>query len=120
MKNPLIVVVLFIAFSLISCKGESKQEIQTKEITDQAVLTENVETINFKIDGMTCAFGCAKMIENKLGNAKGVDSASVDFEKKTAYISFDKTQQSKLGLKKTIEDLIGGDTYKASEIIDEQ
>ena len=69
---------------------------------------------------MTCAFGCAKMIENKLGNAKGVDYARVDFEKKSAYISFYKTQQSKVGLKKTIEALVKGDTYKASEIINEQ
>lgn len=120
MKNHLIVVAFFIAFSLFSCKGESQKQIDTQEVAEQVVSTESLEEVNFEIEGMTCAFGCAKMIENKLGNAKGVDYARVDFEKKSAYISFDKTQQSKVGLKKTIEALVDGDTYKASEIINEQ
>jgi len=68
---------------------------------------------------MTCEFGCAKSIENKLANAKGVDTAKVDFKTNMAYISFDKTQQSKQELKQTIESLLDGNTYKASEVSNE-
>lgn len=106
---------------IVSCKGEIQKEKaepkEMKEVVEVAILPENLEEISFEIDGMTCAFGCAKMIESKLAKAKGVDSAKVDFETKLTYISFDKTKQSKEELKKTIETLLDGNTYKASEII---
>ena len=103
-----------------SCKGETqKEETQPTETKEVAILPENLEEVNFEIDGMTCALGCAKMIEHKLANVKGVDSTKVDFETKLAYISFDKTQQSKEELKRTIETLVDGNTYKTSEIINE-
>ncbi|MDY0090767.1 MAG: heavy metal-associated domain-containing protein [Flavobacteriaceae bacterium] len=107
---------LLLVFLAFSCNGEKQQKIASQEVAEQSVLAENLEEISFEIDGMTCEYGCAKMIEHKLGNTKGVDSVSVDFETNLAYISFDKTQQSKENLKKTIETLVDGNTYKASEI----
>ena len=43
----------------------------------------------FNIEGMTCAMGCAKTIENKLAHTNGVKSVTVDFEKTLATIEFD-------------------------------
>lgn len=120
MKDYIKFVSLSVMLLIVSCKGETqKEETQPTETKEVVILPENLEEVNFEIDGMTCVFGCAKMIENKLANAKGVDSAKVDFETKLAYISFDKTQKSKEELKKTIEVLLDGNTYKASEIIKE-
>ncbi|MGE4345791.1 MAG: heavy-metal-associated domain-containing protein [Flavobacteriaceae bacterium] len=120
MKDYIKLVGLSVMFLIVSCNGEvQKDKTQSTETKEVAVLPENLEEVNFEINGMTCALGCAKMIENKLANAKGVDSAKVDFETKLAYISFDKTQQSKEELQKRIEALLDGNTYKASEIIKE-
>lgn len=116
MKHYIKLLGLLLVFLAFSCKGEKQQEAENQEIVAQAILPENLTEVNFEIDGMTCEFGCAKMIEKKLANAKGVDSAKVDYETNLAYISFDKTQQSKEELKKIIEVLLDGNTYKASEI----
>lgn len=120
MKYYIKLLSLSTVFLIASCKGETqREEMQPTETKEMVVLPENLEEVKFQIDGMTCALGCAKMIENKLANVKGVDFAKVDFETKLAYISFDKTQKSKEELKKTIEVLLDGNTYKASEIIKE-
>ena len=81
---------LLIVFLAFSCKGETKKE--ETSLTEQPVLAENLEEVRFEIYGMTCEIGCAKMVEYRLENAKGVDSANVDFKTNLAYISFDKTR----------------------------
>ncbi|GAA6770194.1 heavy-metal-associated domain-containing protein [Flavobacterium sp. CGRL2] len=63
---------------------------------------------------MTCAVGCAKTIEEELANLDGVDKASVDFDKKTATVSFDKTIQNPESLTKVVQDTGDGKTYKVS------
>ena len=103
----------------VSCKEDVKKQTSeskaVKQITLAPILAENLQAVNLKIDGMTCALGCAKMIEGKLAKANGVDSVKVDFETKLAYISFDKTQLSKEELISKIDALLDGKTYKASE-----
>ncbi|MEG0915754.1 MAG: heavy metal-associated domain-containing protein [Myroides sp.] len=103
----------------VSCKDDVKKQTTesnaVKQLAQAPILTENLKTVNLKIDGMSCALSCAKMIEGKLAKAKGVDSVKVDFETKLAYVSFDKTQQSKEELITTIDALLDGKTYKASE-----
>ena len=54
------------------------------------------------IDGMTCAMGCAKTIENKLKSMEGVISAEVDFEKTVASIEFDQSKTNTNNFKSDI------------------
>ena len=49
-----------------------------KEIVSEADLAK-MQTASFTIDGMTCAMGCAKTIENKLAAQEGVGQAVVGF-----------------------------------------
>lgn len=120
MKHYIKLLGLSAVFLVASCKGEIQEERagteKIKKAAAMPILPGNIEKINFKIEGMTCAMGCAKMIEGKLENARGVDSAKVDFETKLAHVSFDKTQQSKEELENSIEALLDGTTYKVSEI----
>lgn len=88
---------------------------KSKEKAKPEIASENLEKVEYTIKGMTCAYGCAKMIEKKLAGSDGVQSARVDFESGKATVSFDKTLQSRPGLKKTIEGLAGGTAYKVSE-----
>lgn len=108
---------LLITLSFASCKQENKEvakEEIKKEVVTEADLAK-MQTASFTIDGMTCAMGCAKTIENKLAEQAGVGQAVVDFETKIATVKFDAEKQSLESLTKTIEGVAGGDSYKVTE-----
>ena len=108
---------LVIALSFASCKQENIEvavEETKKEAVSEADLAK-MQTASFTIDGMTCAMGCAKTIENKLAGQEGVGQAVVDFETKIATVKFDAEKQSLESLTKTIEGVAGGDSYKVTE-----
>jgi len=104
----------------IGCKdaGNKPTATETETKTEKKVIVAAVkpETASFKIEGMTCAMGCAKTIETKLSNLEGVQKATVDFEKKEATVDFDATLQTPEKLTKTIEGTGDGETYKVSEM----
>lgn len=58
----------------------------------------------FKIEGMTCAIGCAAKIEKSLANMDGVKNAKVDFEKKLATVEFDIATVTNSSLTKRVQD----------------
>ncbi len=108
---------LLITLSFASCKQENK-EVAKEEIKKEAVTEADLakmQTASFTIDGMTCAMGCAKTIENKLAEQEGVGQAVVDFDTKIATVKFDAEKQSLESLTKTIEGVAGGDSYKVTE-----
>ncbi len=108
---------LLMTLSLASCKQENKEvtvEETKKEVVSEADLAK-MQTASFTIDGMTCAMGCAKTIENKLAAQDGVGQAVVDFDTKIATVKFDAEKQSLESLTKTIEAVAGGDSYKVTE-----
>ena len=122
-KNFMFVVLASAA--LFACKNEdqnTKEDAPLETKTDSmstTVSVENLKTESFGIEGMTCEMGCAKAIESKLAGLDGVTDAKVDFENKTATVSFDETKQNKSLLVKTVEAVAGGDTYKVTEIEEE-
>lgn len=104
---------------LVSCKDTASQpqaENNEAKTEKEVVAAAKPETASFKIDGMTCAMGCAKTIENKLSKMEGVQKATVDFEKKEATVDFDAAVLTKEQIAKTVESTGDGETYKASEI----
>lgn len=104
----------------VGCKkAEDKSlEVVNKEKSapkeHKPIPAENLQTASFTIDGMTCAVGCAKTIEEELANLDGVEKATVDFDKKTATVSFDKTIQNPESLTKVVQETGDGKTYKVS------
>lgn len=74
------------------------------------------ETANFKIEGMTCAMGCAKTIETKLSKMDGVQKAAVDFDKKEATVEFDASVLTPEKLTEVVEKNGDGATYKVIEM----
>jgi len=107
---------------LISCKKEEDKNlanikaIESTPTEHKAIAAENVQTASFEIEGMTCAMGCAKTIEKELTNLDGVEKATVDFDKKTATVVFDKTVQNQENLTKVVQATGDGKTYKVSNI----
>jgi len=123
MKFTKIVASLAIAgLVFVSCKKEEDKNlanikpIEAAPKAHKAIAAENVQTASFEIEGMTCAMGCAKTIEKELSNLDGVEKATVDFDKKTATVVFDKTVLNQENLTKTVQATGDGKTYKVSNI----
>jgi periplasmic mercuric ion binding protein len=119
MKNMKLsaLVLTFAGLTLIGCKKESVENTTNEGTKKEASKTvAKAETTSFKIEGMTCAMGCAKTIENKLAGLDGVQKASVDFEKKTATVEYDAAVQTPEKLVETVEAVADGKTYKVSEV----
>ena len=117
MKNlKTLALVTLTTIAMVSCKNEAvntelKPDINTTEIT-----TADLTTTTFKIEGMTCAMGCAKTIENKLAGLDGVGEALVDFETETATVKFDASKLSTESIVSTVEGVAGGDLYKVADV----
>jgi copper chaperone CopZ len=125
MKFTKIIAAFAIAsLTFVSCKKEEDKSLalikaQTEKETPKehkAIAAENVQTASFNIEGMTCAVGCAKTIEKELSNLEGVEKATVDFDKKLATVTFDKTVQNPEKLTKVVQATGDGKTYKVSNI----
>jgi len=102
---------------LFSCKDTASKPITGSDETNtkkEVAVAAKPETASFKIDGMTCAMGCAKTIESKLSKMNGVQKATVDFDKKQATVEFDAAVISPENLSKTVEATGDGETYKVS------
>lgn len=105
----------------VSCKKEEDKNLANIKAVEspkehKAIAPENVQTASFTIEGMTCAVGCAKTIEKELSNLEGVEKAAVDFDKKTATVTFDKTIQNPESLTKVVQETGDGKTYKTSNV----
>ncbi len=113
-----IVALAFVSLLMTSCKKEATTTETTTEKTAETpkkevvIAAENVQTASFEIEGMTCAIGCAKTIEEELGELEGVQKATVDFDSKKATVVFDKTIQNQDNLTKVVEATADGKTYK--------
>lgn len=75
----------------------------TREATEETSKAK-VQTVHFKVTGMTCAGGCAKGIEKALYKHKGVKQSEVNFETGVAKVVFDQSKLSIVQMKKIIED----------------
>lgn len=119
LKNICIIAVMTLVFT--SCKNETQPEVKTVdvEVTNKDVsktLDPNATyaKVEFSIDGMTCAMGCAKTIEKKMAKMDGVKSAKVDFDKRLAMVEFDEAKVSP----KSLEDAVTGvaEIYKVKDV----
>ncbi len=106
----------------VGCKEKANETVSTTatETTTPKVkkniAPENLQTASFTIEGMTCEYGCAKTIAGELNGLDGVQKATVDFEKKLATTTFDKTVQTPENLTKIVEATGDGKTYKVSNM----
>jgi len=121
--TKIIAAVAIASLVVVSCKKEEDKSLAVVkgEKTEapkehKAIAAENVQTASFNIEGMTCALGCAKTIEEELSDLEGVEKATVDFDKKLATVTFDKTVQNPESLTKVVQATGDGKTYKVLNI----
>jgi len=112
--------VLIAVITFTACKDKQPEVVTVdNQVEEVATKQENFEgkdlvKAEFTINGMTCAMGCAKMIEKKLAGMEGVKSATVDFENKLARVEFDNEKVTPTSLENTVSE--AGDAYTVSEM----
>jgi len=97
MKNLFLILIGFLFLN--SCSEHSNQATANK-------------SINVSIEGMTCAEGCAKHIEETLAEVPGITQSKVNFNKKIALFTFDSLQVNTEQILVKIQSLNEGQ-YKA-------
>lgn len=115
----------FASILFVGCK-EKTNETEVKEMAEttetaapkvkKEIAAANLQKASFAIEGMTCAMGCAKTIQDDLADLDGVQEATVDFDTKLATVSFDKTVQNPETLTKVVEAAADGKTYKVKDM----
>jgi len=122
--NKTAFVLLVSGLFLVGCKETSnkqeentlpKDSITNHESAAVQTTTGNLEKASFKIEGMSCAVGCASVIQNKLAKLDGVKSATVDFDSKTATVEFDNAKQTTTTIQETVEKIAKG-AYKVNNM----
>ncbi|WP_055434714.1 cation transporter [Lacinutrix algicola] len=120
LKNILAIAIITVA--AFSCKNEAQPEVKTVETAETEVKVVKAELdpnatyakAEFKIEGMTCAMGCAKTIEKKMAKMEGVKSATVDFERELAMVEYDEAKVTPVSLENTVTSV--SDTYKVKDM----
>lgn len=104
MKIVSIILSSALVFSMLSScsSNETKQEVAIE------IAPENVLVADYEIEGMVCAMGCAKTIQDELIGINGVAACNVSFEEGKAHIEFDKTQLTEKDIIAKIESLADG------------
>lgn len=120
-QNKLIVLFATTLLFITACnsspeKGISEdQKTEVKENTKIEVAEKDKVSRTYEISGMTCEFGCAKFIEEKVGAHNGVVAFNVNFEEETAEIVYDKSRTSSEEIIAYVGELNDGE-YSMSEI----
>ena len=116
-----ICLVAFVGTLAVSCKDESQPKVKTvdievskKDVSETLDPNATYAKVEFGIDGMTCAMGCAKTIEKKMAKMEGVKSAKVDFDKRLAMVEYDEAKVSPETLEKTVVSV--ADTYTVKDM----
>ena len=106
----------------VSCKNNTeapKETAKTETVAPKVkkeIAAENLQTASFKVEGMTCAMGCAQTIQDELSALDGVQTATIDFDKKLGTVTFDKTVQNPEAITKIVQATGDGKTYKVSDL----
>jgi len=118
MKNIKNIILLFaLVVFAFSCKNESQPEVKTVDTEVKVAELDpnaNYAKAEFKIEGMTCAVGCAKTIEKKMAKMEGVKSAKVDFDRQLAMVEYDDAKVTPVSLEETVTKV--ADIYKVKDM----
>ncbi|MCY4560918.1 MAG: heavy metal-associated domain-containing protein [Flavobacteriaceae bacterium] len=107
----------FFVCGMIACKNSNNPPtviVETENVNTSSVEVQADTMSLLTIEGMVCAIGCAKVIEDNLNQVQGVLKASVDFDAKIATIRFDSQLVQPDTFLQTIEDI--SDRFKVKEL----
>lgn len=104
-------------FSIIMLSFPAYAHIFYPKQKNQTIVADskNIQTVEFKISGMTCA-SCEEHVKQAVNKLKGIVDTKVSYDDSNAIIQFDKTQSTI----QQIEEAINSTGYKSIQTIIKQ
>ncbi|POY36122.1 hypothetical protein C3K47_13075 [Solitalea longa] len=100
------------AYSNLHSCCQYPRDVQASSATVIPASKGKIQTVYFKVGGMTCADGCAKGIEKMLYKQKGIKFSEVNFTTSIAKVIYDSTKVSADQMKKLIQEFSTPDGNK--------
>lgn len=119
-KITFLLAIAIIPLMLLSCGKENKKNTDNMEMksdtstvkkTELNTAGENISTVEFKCDGMTCT-GCEKTITKSVTKLDGIKDIIADHKTKSVKVAFDSTRSDVTAIEKAINDV----KYKTERI----
>lgn len=112
--------ILLASVAFVACNSVEQTNTEVKEeIKKTEVLAENKTEVKMEIEGMVCAMGCAKYIEDEVADLNGIVASKVDFEAGVGSFEFDKSAMTAEEIQTFISEIHDGQ-YKAKVLLDEE
>jgi cation transport ATPase len=99
-------ILVAIATSIAACGVNENPNEETKETTEVASLETKV--LDYAVDGMVCAMGCAATIQHEVADIDGVSISDVNYEDEKAHFEFDPEKTSEEAIKAKIATIADG------------
>jgi len=99
-------ILVAIATSIVACGGNDTTNEENTETTEVAILETQV--LDYAVDGMVCAMGCAATIQHEVADIEGVSVSDVNYEDEKAHFEFDPSKTSEEAIKAKIATIADG------------
>lgn len=114
-------ILVAIAASVVACGGNENHNEENTEAT--TVLAQETQIVDYAVDGMVCAMGCAATIEKEVAGMEGIITSDVSYEDEKAHFEFDPSKTSEADIKAKIATIADGQyvisTWEEKEVIEE-
>jgi len=99
-------VLMVVATTLGSC-GENHNHNDENTTTTELSAGET-QTVDYAVEGMVCAMGCAATIQKEVADIDGVTISEVNYEDEKAHFEFDPSKTTEAAIKAKIATIADG------------
>ncbi len=101
-------VLIVLATTLGSCGEDHNHSHEGEAAASTELVAGELQTVEYAVDGMVCAMGCAATIEKEVADMDGVTVSDVNYEAEKAHFEFDPAVTSEKEIKDKIATLADG------------
>lgn len=106
-----------VIISFVGCGADKTEDNTTEEHVPVEINMENLTVVEYGVEGMVCAMGCAATIQEEVVGMEGVAVSHVDYEEEKAHFEFDASIVSEEEIIAKIESIADGQ-YKVVEWVE--
>lgn len=99
-------ILVALATGIVACGGNETNNAENTTTTEVASLETQV--LDYAVDGMVCAMGCAATIQQEVSDMDGVSISDVNYEDEKAHFEFDPAVTSEEEIKAKIATIADG------------
>ncbi|MDG1475740.1 MAG: heavy metal-associated domain-containing protein [Vicingaceae bacterium] len=99
-------ILIAIATSVVACGGNETPNDSDAATTELAA--GETQTVDYAVEGMVCAMGCAATIQKEVADIDGVTISEVNYEDEKAHFEFDPSKTTEAAIKAKIATIADG------------